>query len=64
MAFEPADLREELTVEVNRLVVRRTRVALWIGLMTVATFAASNHLRAEPIWWSDVMNLVLSLIHI
>ena len=59
MAFEPADLREELRVEVNRLVVRRTRVALWIGLATVATFAARNHLAAEPTpWWSDVMNLV------
>ena len=59
MAFEPADLRQELRVEVNRLVVRRTRVALWIGLATVATFAARNHLAAESTpWWSDAMNLV------
>src|SRR5215475_4935104 len=59
MAVEAADLQRELRVEVNRLVVRRTRVALWIGLMTVATFAATNHLRAAPTpWWSDVMNLV------
>ena len=59
MPVEAADLQREMSVEVNRLVVRRTRVALWIGLMTVATFAASNHLRAEPTpLWSDVMNLV------
>jgi PAS domain S-box-containing protein len=59
MAVEAADLQRELSVEVNSLVVRRTRVALWIGLTTVATFAVTNHLRAEPPpWWSDVMNLV------
>jgi len=59
MAVEAADLRRKLSVEVNRLVVRRTRVALWIGLMTVAAFAVTNHLHAAPTpWWSDVMNLV------
>jgi PAS domain S-box-containing protein len=59
MAFESDDLRDELALEVNRLVVRRTRVALWIGLATVATFATSNHLGAAPTpWWSDAMNLV------
>jgi PAS domain S-box-containing protein len=63
MAVDAADIQRELNAEVNRLVVRRTRVALWIGLMTVATFAASNHLRsAPPPWWSDVMNLVTAAL--
>jgi two-component system, LuxR family, sensor kinase FixL len=62
MAFEPDDLRDELTLEVNRLVVRRTRVALWIGLATVAAFAASNHTGVyPPPRWSDVMNLVVAV---
>src|SRR4029453_1295402 len=56
-------LREELRIELNRLVVRRTRVALLIGLTTVVAFAAGNHL-----WWSpdllrsDMINGVTALL--
>ena len=56
-------LREELRIELNRLVVRRTRVALLIGLAAVVAFAAGNHL-----WWSpnlprsDMINGVTALL--
>ena len=57
MSARPTGLREELRIELNRLVVRRTRVALLIGLTTVAAFAAGNHLRLPPdLWRSDVVN--------
>jgi PAS domain S-box-containing protein len=55
--------REELHDEVARLVVRRTRVALCIGLATVVAFAAGNHLRSPPPpVWSDVMNVVTAAL--
>ncbi len=63
MSAEATGLQEELRFEVNRLVVDRTRVALWIGLTTVVTFAASNHLwSSRPPLWSDVMNLVTAVL--
>jgi PAS domain S-box-containing protein len=54
--------REELRDEVDRLVVRRIRVALSIGLATVVAFAVGNHLRPQPPLWSDVMNLVTAAL--
>ena len=57
MSAHPTALREELRTELNRLVVRRTRVALLIGLTTVAAFAAGNHLRSSPhLLRTDVVN--------
>src|SRR5215475_13527527 len=57
MSAHPAALREELRIELNRLVVRRTRIALLIGLTTVAAFAVGNHLRSpSDLWRSDVVN--------
>jgi hypothetical protein len=50
-------------MEVNRLVVRRTRVALCIGLATVAAFAAGNHVWwSRPPRWTDVMNLITAVL--
>src|SRR5262249_32427911 len=63
MAAGSVGTPEEFRVEVNRLVVRRTRIALSIGLATVASFAASNHLRSfPPPLWSDVMNGVTAVL--
>jgi PAS domain S-box-containing protein len=63
MSAEALGLQEELRLEVNRLVVYRTRVALCIGLTTVVTFAASNHMwGARPPLWSDVMNVVTAVL--
>jgi len=63
MAVGSVGTPEEFRVEVNRLVVRRTRIALCIGLATVAAFAASNHLRSfPPPLWSDVMNGVTAVL--
>src|SRR5262249_27862514 len=59
MSAQPMAPGEELRTEVNRLLVRRTRVALCIGLATVIGFAAGNHLASSPVpLWSDVMNLI------
>jgi len=55
--------REELRIELNRLVVRRTRVALLIGLTTVVAFAVSNHLRSLPDrLWGDLINGLTALV--
>jgi len=63
MSAEAIGLEEALRFEVRRLLVYRTRVALCIGLTTVVTFAASNHLwRSDTPLWSDVMNLVTAAL--
>ena len=63
MSARSTDGQEELRAEVNRLVVRRTRVALCIGLATVGAFAAGNHLRSSPPpLWSDVMNALTAVL--
>src|SRR5262245_33140124 len=62
MSAPPTGFQDELRIEVNRLVVRRTRVALCIGLATVTAFAASNHVGSQPPPWTDVMNLSTAVL--
>ena len=62
MADAPVDEQSALGVELNRLILRRTRVALCIGLATVAMFMLVNHTRPTPPPWSDVMNLITTLL--
>ena len=63
MSVRSTGTPEELRVEVNRLVVRRTRIALCIGLATVASFVASNHVRwSTPPLWTDVMNGITAVL--
>jgi two-component system, LuxR family, sensor kinase FixL len=63
MPAHPTALWEELHVELNRLVVRRTRVALLVGLTTVVAFAVSNHLRSSPDrLWGDLINGLTVLV--
>jgi PAS domain S-box-containing protein len=57
-----SDEQSALGVELNRLILRRARVALCIGLATVATFMLVNHTRPTPPPWSDVMNLITTLL--
>ena len=56
------DEQSALSVELNRLILRRARVALCFGLATVAMFVLVNHTRPTPPAWSDVMNLVTTLM--
>jgi PAS domain S-box-containing protein len=63
MPAHPTGPREELRIELNCLVVRRTRVALLIGLTTVVAFAVSNHLRSLPDrLWGDLINGLTALV--
>src|SRR5215813_12331014 len=56
------DEQSALSVELNRLILRRARVALCFGLATVAMFVLVNHTRPTPPPWSDVMNLITTLL--
>jgi PAS domain S-box-containing protein len=57
------DEQPELSIELNRLIQRRTRVALGIGLATVAAFTVANHARSlPPPLWTDVMNVIITLL--
>src|SRR5262245_43503661 len=62
MTGASADEQSELGVELNRLILRRARVALCFGLATVAMFLLVNHTRPSPPPWSDVMNLITTLL--
>ena len=62
MADGPADEQSELHEELNRLIRRRIRVALCVGLAAVAVFTLANHARATPPAWTDVMNLAIALL--
>src|SRR4029453_19255663 len=62
MRAHPTGPREELRIELKRLVMRRTRVALLIGLTTVVGFAVSNPPRASPDrLWGDLINGLTAL---
>ncbi len=59
----PAGEQSELDGARNRLIVRRTRVALWIGLATVSVFTIANHLGAQPApAWTDPLSLIIALL--
>lgn len=63
MAGRPADAPPELRSELNRLILRRMRVALYCALATVAAFATANHLWwPRPPLWTDVMNLLIVVL--
>src|SRR5215468_7259018 len=62
MTGASADEQSALGVELNRLILRRARVALCFGLATVAMFMLVNHTRPTPPPWSDLMNLVTTLM--
>jgi len=49
--------------ELRRLILRRTRVALCLGIATVTTFVIANHASSPgPPRWTDVLNLVTLLL--
>jgi PAS domain S-box-containing protein len=62
MADAPVDEQSDLREELNRLIRRRMRVGLCVGLASVAVFTLANHARATPPAWSDVMNLIITLL--
>jgi PAS domain S-box-containing protein len=55
--------QSELDAARNRLIVRRVRVGLWVGLATVIVFAIANHVAGEPPpRWADPMSLTVALL--
>jgi PAS domain S-box-containing protein len=63
MIGEFADHLPELGAALNRLILRRARVMLGIGLATVAVLTLANHLSAQPPpGWTDVMNLIIAML--
>jgi PAS domain S-box-containing protein len=62
MFDRPVEAHPELRVELDRLILRRTRVTLVLGLAAVAAFTAVNHLALQrPPLWTDAMNSAVAV---
>ena len=63
MTTGAADELPDRDAELNRLILRRVRVMLGIGLATVAMLTIANHVDMQPApRWTDVMNLIIAIL--
>ncbi len=63
MVGHPSDTQPELDTALTRLILRRMRVALCLGLAVVIAFTAANHMWwPRPPQWTDAINLLTAVL--